>query len=241
MKKILLISLFLLSSIMSFAHDISFLGCVDGKLKFKVTNGPSGGFVSVKIVDNSNNVVTCATTAPFYKNTTGTSVTFEVNQNPLSCKTFTKVYVKWSKDNYVNTYKVEAKDYCKEALPIKLKSFEGQRDESNVAFNWTYSDESNFSHFVLEGSKDLKEWFSLKETNKETLAVVNTELDYFRLKMIDLDGTYSYSKSVFVENSPIKEISYLNMAGLKVENPSGVVLQKKEYFNGKVTYKKLIK
>lgn len=200
--KLLIVLLFLGTTAFSpkqALHDISFLGCVDGKLKFKITNGPSGGFVSVKIVDNSNNVVACAATAPFNKNTSGSQVIFEVTQNATSCKSYTKVYVKWSKDGFVNTYKVEAKDYCTTTLPIKVHDFSAKNIGGTLTLNWKTSDAVNFSHFDIESSNDAKEFSNIGSTSFNWFSYDKDFGQYVRLKAIDLDGTFEYTKIVFVK------------------------------------------
>ncbi|MEL7162348.1 MAG: T9SS type A sorting domain-containing protein, partial [Bacteroidota bacterium] len=82
---------------------------------------------------------------------------------------------------------------------------------------WTTANEEDFSHFEVERSVDgLGPWLGL-DTSDEPLHVVpgmhpmsqtysftdHSPLPtaYYRLKMIDLDGTFSYSEVIVLENS----------------------------------------
>ena len=88
-------------------------------------------------------------------------------------------------------------------LPLKLSSFNIEHQFDNVLLTWTTEQEKNTSRFEVERSLDGK-IFGLRMTKKS----MNTDgkhtysttdkIDfygtaYYRLKMIDLDGTFTYS------------------------------------------------
>lgn len=91
-------------------------------------------------------------------------------------------------------------------LPVTLTSFTSTLNNLKVNLNWATEKETNFSRFELERSTDGKNFapiaivFSMENTsgsNKYSYTddiSVNTEANfYYRLKMIDTDGRYSYS------------------------------------------------
>lgn len=100
-------------------------------------------------------------------------------------------------------------------LPVKLTSFDAKLKGKNILTNWSTSTEVNASHFVLErsfDSKEFKEVTSVKASNKVTGAsYAYTDDDavriaqknssntiYYRLKQVDLNGFFEYSKTIRV-------------------------------------------
>jgi len=96
-------------------------------------------------------------------------------------------------------------------LPVSLVAFTAQLQNNNVLLNWTTAMETNTSHFTIERSMDgvsfddaaivfTDENGSIKKNYSFTdnISKINTRLIYYRLKMVDLDAKYSYSKIVLV-------------------------------------------
>lgn len=103
-----------------------------------------------------------------------------------------------------------------EALPVKLISFSAKRETVNdisndVLLEWATSSEENFDHFEIEvvvGNDDyrLNRFVKIGEISgkggglsNQQYVFIDTENDksgvrYYRLKMIDLDGSYAYSR-----------------------------------------------
>jgi trimeric autotransporter adhesin len=95
-------------------------------------------------------------------------------------------------------------------LPITLLDFTGKLNNDAIALNWSTSSEQNAKHFILEESVD--------GTTFTPLALINAtgnsstkrsyghldkqvaEYNYYRLKLVDMDGTFTYSKTVLVVN-----------------------------------------
>ncbi|MBD0255241.1 MAG: T9SS type A sorting domain-containing protein, partial [Cytophagales bacterium] len=96
-------------------------------------------------------------------------------------------------------------------LPVRLVSFTGQYLDGQVQLKWQSSSEENTSHFEVEKSADGKNFSPVltkkAQGNSSTLVSYGT-LDnnplggtsYYRLKMVDLDGTFEYSKLVSVSS-----------------------------------------
>jgi hypothetical protein len=90
-------------------------------------------------------------------------------------------------------------------LPVKLTSFDTKLNDSKVQIDWTTAEEMNFSHFVIERStngtdyKEIAMIFADEAGGKNAYEYgdnVNKNasgLIYYRLKMIDRDGTAKYS------------------------------------------------
>jgi len=119
-------------------------------------------------------------------------------------------------------------------LPLDLLSFTGEaRDKTNL-LNWTTANEEDFSHFEVERSLPLNPQRGNSALTWEYLGEVaplssgegpgerfytfedDAITAYYRLKLIDLDGTFSYSEVVYLENN-----SGGNAGAMKVyPNPS---------------------
>lgn len=96
-------------------------------------------------------------------------------------------------------------------LPINLKSFSADKhSETSSILNWESLSEINASHYIIERSVDTKDWTAIgkvattgSETEGATYSYVDSELPiqsrnleqifYYRLRMVDLDGSYEFS------------------------------------------------
>jgi hypothetical protein len=90
-------------------------------------------------------------------------------------------------------------------LPVELTKFETSCEGENKYFYWETASETNNDFFILEGSKDGKNFISLKQINGagnsnsvSTYEINITDADnlysYFRLKQTDFDGHSQYSE-----------------------------------------------
>lgn len=91
-------------------------------------------------------------------------------------------------------------------LPIELVSFNFIQDN----FIWATASETNNDYFVVEYSKNGTDWIECTEqiqsksndgctyNAKPSVPISNSLFSYFRLKQVDLDGEYSYSKIITV-------------------------------------------
>jgi hypothetical protein len=92
------------------------------------------------------------------------------------------------------------------SLPILLNSFTAKKNGSQVVLNWSTDMEKDFSHFVVQksgngkdytdasvlftdGNSSIRREYSFKDDLKNT----GSGLAYYRLKMVDLDGSYKLS------------------------------------------------
>lgn len=140
-------------------------------------------------------------------------------------------------------------------LPVTLISFNAYLQDNNIIrLSWKTASEINASHFDLERSVDTKQWTQIKQVT----AVGNTKTsaeyieydrqpmwgrNYYRLKMIDQDGSFAYSRiislldgqnDVAIYPNPganrlfVKDIDFSSVTAVSVINTNGqVVFQSK--------------
>lgn len=94
-------------------------------------------------------------------------------------------------------------------MPVSLSSFDYTIKNKTVELNWQTSSEINNHHFDIEKSTDGIRYFALGHVqaagNSNTIknySFTDTKPDYinhYRLKQVDIDGNFSYSKVLFVK------------------------------------------
>jgi hypothetical protein len=100
-------------------------------------------------------------------------------------------------------------------LPVQLSAFSVNPDRKVVNVSWSTAQEINNKQFEVERSKDLTDWISVGsvEGRGTTKLAQNYEftdrspdkgINYYRLKQIDSDGTFTYTrvKSAVIELNP---------------------------------------
>ena len=96
------------------------------------------------------------------------------------------------------------------ALPVEWLSFTGTQTPLGVQLNWSTAMEENNSHFEIQRTQNGDDWETIGEVtgigftdeiseyqhlDKNPLPGVN----YYRLRQIDFDGHYDYSRVILVE------------------------------------------
>jgi hypothetical protein len=106
------------------------------------------------------------------------------------------------------------------ALPLSLLNFSGKVADEAIALNWKTADEKNFSHFEIQKSSDSREYGSIGKILPNVNNLYNFKdlnpfatANYYRLKMVNNDGTYDVSNAINVNFDKNKNYVY-------VENPS---------------------
>jgi hypothetical protein len=106
-------------------------------------------------------------------------------------------------------------------LPIRVLSFTGKISNKDVSLDWQTASESNSSHFIVERSingKDFKEVGRVAAAGNSNspksyqLLDVNAAMNkvarlYYRLRLVDLDGTQEFSPVVVVILTPSESLS----------------------------------
>lgn len=106
-----------------------------------------------------------------------------------------------------STFYVHPTRFPYEVLPVELVSFTGANEGDKNRLDWVTASEKNTQKFVVEKSVDAMNWFYLGEkpaagNSSSVLSYFlydNTPVigdNYYRLKIIDIDGTYKYSDIV---------------------------------------------
>ena len=100
-------------------------------------------------------------------------------------------------------------------LPIKVKSFTAQAQSDNsVLLRWVSVFEANSSKFVIQRSADGRSFSDVGELKAagNSNATINYSFNdrqllngsaYYRLKLVDLDGTVDYTKIVYINNGDV--------------------------------------
>ena len=94
-------------------------------------------------------------------------------------------------------------------LPLTLLSFKAAIQNKNTLLTWVTSNETNVSHFEIEHSTDGRNFKSIGSTpategnGKKTYHFADNDPDdginFYRLKMIDKDGRYTYSAIIKID------------------------------------------
>lgn len=91
------------------------------------------------------------------------------------------------------------------ALPVKPASFFAKQREAQAHLSWTTTEETNSSHFEIQRSADGRNWSTLLNIPAGNESHITRSystsdlsplagLNLYRLKMVDHDGTFAYSK-----------------------------------------------
>lgn len=109
-------------------------------------------------------------------------------------------------------FPLEIKEIGAGSLPVKYLSFEGKVITNSLLLNWITTEEINNNYFQIERSFNGIDFMQIglaldgfeNGTKKEYAfkdysdLLKNKEIIYYRLKQIDNDGRYSFSKNLIV-------------------------------------------
>lgn len=129
-------------------------------------------------------------------------------------------------------------------LPVELISFEAIQLEKGIELKWITASEENNSHFEIEHSLDgfNYETIGIVQGNQTTIEAQTYEFiddkmqngqNYYRLKQVDFDAKFEYSKiimldysneiSVMVAPNPVTQHTKLRITLSQYENTSFVI------------------
>jgi hypothetical protein len=102
-------------------------------------------------------------------------------------------------------------------LPVTLLEFNAKKQEKSVLLDWQTTEETNSDRFEIQHSSDAKRWSMIgtitshgesNELQKYTFTHLapNTGENLYRLKMLDLDGTFAYSRIVAASFEEILDV-----------------------------------
>ena len=112
----------------------------------------------------------------------------------------------------INNSPPEIKEFGAGSLPVKYLSFEGKKIANSLLLNWITTEEINNNYFQIERSfngidfmqiglaldgfeNGIKKEYAFKDYSD---LLKNKEIIYYRLKQIDNDGNYTFSKNLIV-------------------------------------------
>lgn len=112
------------------------------------------------------------------------------------------------------------------ALPLNLIDFAARTEHKKVKLTWTSTDESNVSHFEVERSGEGKTFKNIGQVKAKGNnqpgpayytfedALMGAPTTYYRLKMVDKDGSFQYSPIVSVTNAAANQatLAFANLA-----------------------------
>jgi hypothetical protein len=105
-------------------------------------------------------------------------------------------------------------------IPVELASFTAAADENSVSLNWSTATETNNSGFEIERKTTLDErWKEIgfvpgfgTTVERKNYSFIDEKLTIgsysYRLKQIDLNGTFEYSNAVVVEVSTPEKYTF---------------------------------
>ena len=117
------------------------------------------------------------------------------------------------------------------ALPVNLISFTGRTQENENHLEWKVVNERNFSHYELEKSINDTEFNLLAQLpasgkNEVSLSFYNDKtpatLSYYRLKMIDNDGSFNYSNVISLHRN-LKDFEVKNVYPNPTTNTATII------------------
>lgn len=94
-------------------------------------------------------------------------------------------------------------------LPIKLISFDAVACDNNNCLTWKVAEEINLERYVLQRSEDAINFYDIQNIVPKNFSTfqkvytytdtnIKTDLSYYRLKSIDLDGKFEYSSIIYL-------------------------------------------
>lgn len=119
------------------------------------------------------------------------------------------------------------------ALPVKLTSFNAVYDQrKNVLVEWTTGSEENFSHFVVQRSKDgidfteaaliFSDQLTSKYQFKDNNVTIENGILFYRLKMVDHTGDVVYSAVKVIRTSKTHAAKQLQVFPNPITNEAKV-------------------
>ena len=96
-------------------------------------------------------------------------------------------------------------------LPLKLGDFTAVKEQSGIKLNWETLSEQNTSYFEIERSNDGTNFTAIgrlnargNSTDKQYYSYIDnqpaTGTNFYRLKLADIDGAFTYSRIIAVKN-----------------------------------------
>lgn len=183
----------------SFAKDTFNLGETIYFTSFVRDNLPSGPRYYLKLYGPGNNLVFDWYLNPFSAYYPSAYFYYYWNNSVFNKAGEWKFNLKYGNDEFTKTI------YIQDVMPLKLLSFAASPDPAGALLTWETSDEVNTDYFSIERSNNGVDFSPVGKLSTTGINKGNTNkyqyidknatsgLLYYRLKMIDLDKTFTYS------------------------------------------------
>nr|WP_295931351.1 T9SS type A sorting domain-containing protein [uncultured Dyadobacter sp.] len=121
------------------------------------------------------------------------------------------IWVELSGPSLPNMIVAELKNNCLITLPVKLAKFGGSLLDNAVSLSWSTTEESGSGYFDIERSTDSREFIRLGRVQAKNNSSVTQQynftdtnplsgINYYRLRMVDMDGSFEHSRIIAVDN-----------------------------------------
>jgi hypothetical protein len=115
----------------------------------------------------------------------------------------------WVGINSTNTVLLDNISVSFSPLPVELTSFTAKYEDAKINLFWKTESEKNLYKFIVEQSNDGKKFDVIKELKsngnaissnnyKYSSSIYDYGINYYRLKMLDIDGHFNYSKIISI-------------------------------------------
>lgn len=124
-------------------------------------------------------------------------------------------------------------------LPVVLTFFEASKRESLADLEWATSQEANSDYFEVQRASDMLHWTEIARiraaiesddarTYGYTDSLPESGINYYRLKMVDRDGSFAYSK---IRSIHFTEFSWAEVYPNPVEDILQIIVRNKKIRN----------
>ncbi len=136
---------------------------------------------------------------------------FGINAGNAGSIQYFKITLSGSSDVAFVSYNNSTINLISSLLPVTLNSFTGIATDKQVQLNWETTAEINSDAFIIERSTDGTAFVAIDKINAVnnntgnkygyTDKTANSGKNYYRLKMLDNDGHFEYSKTILVKTA----------------------------------------
>lgn len=171
---------------------------------------------------------------------------FGINASNINQIAYFKIRLNGNSDVAFVAYNHMSIEMANAILPVSLTAFSAKTSSNNVQLNWTSVSEMNSNRFVVEMSVDGTKFTAVDSVKAAGVShsTINYSIThnpgvkgnvYYRLKQIDNNGSFEYSKTVTVSFNPeiVKISTYPNPATTftTVNHPAAKGNEKMMVFN----------
>lgn len=159
--------------------------------------------------------------------------------SPMYSQSFINVYTGGKSDGFSTAFYNQVFT----PLPIKIIYFNAKKEADFAKLEWKTSTEINASHFEVENSLDAKSFEKIGRVkadksekydffdNSSVIRLrtsLNSSLIYYRLKLVDIDEKFNYSKIISLENTGNEVFVGNFYPNPAIENKASIVINNAE-------------